>query len=153
MLADKQGVGVISAQDAASSSQGVFLQCSGLAELAEGSQGAGQVAGGLQGVGVVSAEYGAAVVEDLLLQFQRLLQLPARPEIDGQVVRGAQRVGVMFAEGGLAYGQCSFEHRLRPQRISCGLQVHPGVIQQPGELVGGLIMLSCGIGGFQYVGE
>jgi hypothetical protein len=50
-----------------------------LAELAEGSQGAGQVAGGLQGVGVVSAEYGAAVVEDLLLQFQRLLQLPRAP--------------------------------------------------------------------------
>jgi hypothetical protein len=44
-----------------------------------GSQGAGQVAGGLQGVGVVSAEYGAAVVEDLLLQFQRLLQLPRAP--------------------------------------------------------------------------
>ena len=74
------------------------MQGDGLAEVAGGLVGAGEVVAGGQGVGVVGAQDAQAVGEVLLVQGDGLAEVAGRFVGAGEVVSGGQGVGVVGAQ-------------------------------------------------------
>ncbi len=146
-----QGVGVVLAQHPAPAGQGVLVQRAGPHMLTQQVQVGGEVVGRAQGVGVVVAQHPAAAGQGVLIQFAGPLVLTQMTQVEGEIIGRKQGVRVLLAEHVAAQLVCPFEQRPSGSRLTPGVQVTSGAVEQPRNVSVVRVGAAGGLSDGQYV--